>query len=115
MNTKKQEKAKARAAVILRVRSGAITATQGAEILGVSRKTYYQWEQRGLQGMMQELTDEEPGRPEEPSDPHQEAMEKENTTLKARITELEQVSEIRAVMRELDAMRARQDIKKKHN
>ena len=41
-----QEKklARERASIILQVRSVALTATEGAERLGVSRKTYYEWE-----------------------------------------------------------------------
>jgi DNA-directed RNA polymerase specialized sigma24 family protein len=41
--------ARERAAIILQVRSGALTATEGAERLGISRKTYYEWEDRALQ------------------------------------------------------------------
>jgi excisionase family DNA binding protein len=43
-----QEKARLRAEVIMKVRCGLMTAQQAAEYLGVSRKTYYKWEQRGL-------------------------------------------------------------------
>ena len=43
--------ARDRAAIILQVRSGALTAVEGAERLGVSRKTYYEWEDRALQAM----------------------------------------------------------------
>jgi transposase len=35
--------ARQRALVILQVRSGALTAKEGAKLLGVSRKTYYEW------------------------------------------------------------------------
>ena len=41
-------KAKQRAAVILQVRSGQLTATAAAQTLGISRQQYYQWEQRAL-------------------------------------------------------------------
>jgi DNA-binding XRE family transcriptional regulator len=43
--------ARERASIILQVRSGALTATEGAERLGVSRKTYYEWEDRALEAM----------------------------------------------------------------
>ena len=39
-------KARQRAEVIFQVRSGQITATQGAQLLGISRQQYYQWELR---------------------------------------------------------------------
>ena len=53
-----------RAEIIMKVRCGLMTATQAAEVLGVSRKTYYKWEQRGLEALMQGLTDQAAGRPE---------------------------------------------------
>jgi len=58
-----QERARERAQIIMQVRSGQITATEGARRLGISRKTYYQWEGRGLDGMLKALEDQEPGRP----------------------------------------------------
>ena len=39
-------KARERANVILQVQAGLITATEAAQKLGVSRKTYYEWERR---------------------------------------------------------------------
>ncbi len=40
---KEQKLARERALVILQVRSGALTAKEGAQLLGISRKTYYEW------------------------------------------------------------------------
>jgi transposase len=60
---KEQELARERALVILRVRSGAMTAKQGAQALGVSRKTYYQWEDRALKAMALALENRVAGRP----------------------------------------------------
>jgi len=37
---------------------------EAAKELGVSRKTYYQWEQRGLDAMLKALQEKEPGRPQ---------------------------------------------------
>jgi len=64
-----QEKslARERASIILQVRSGALTATEGAERLGISRKTYYEWEDRALQAMALALENHAPGRPPHPS------------------------------------------------
>jgi predicted DNA-binding protein (UPF0251 family) len=45
------ELARKRAAVIFAVQSGQITAEEGARRLGVSRKTYYEWESRALEAM----------------------------------------------------------------
>ena len=63
MKDKEQELARERALVILRVRSGTMTAKQGAQALGVSRKTYYQWEERALKAMALALENRVAGRP----------------------------------------------------
>ena len=60
---KEKKLARERAAIILQVRSGALTATEGAERLGISRKTYYEWEDRALQAMALALENHAPGRP----------------------------------------------------
>ena len=79
---KEQELARERALVILRVRSGAMTAKQGAQALGVSRKTYYQWEERALKAMALALENRVAGRPCVSTD-------EEKETLRQRIRELE--------------------------
>jgi len=79
---KEQELARERALVILRVRSGAMTAKQGAQALGVSRKTYYQWEERALKAMALALENRVAGRLSVSTD-------EENKTLRQRIRELE--------------------------
>lgn len=83
MSNKKDDQARQRAEMILRVRSGAITASEAARLLGTSRKTYYQWEKRGLEGMLGGLTQGRPGRPLTPrADPEVE-------TLRRRVADLE--------------------------
>ena len=79
---KEQELARERALVILRVRSGTMTAKQGAQALGVSRKTYYQWEERALKAMALALENRVAGRPCVSTD-------EEKETLRQRIGELE--------------------------
>jgi len=79
---KEQELARERALVILRVRSGAMTAKQGAQALGVSRKTYYQWEERALKAMALALENHVAGR-------HCVSTDEEKETLQQRIRELE--------------------------
>ena len=79
---KEQELARERALVILRVRSGALTAKQGAQALGVSRKTYYQWEERALKAMALALENRVAGRPSASTD-------EETERLRQRIRELE--------------------------
>lgn len=41
-----------------------MTAVDAAKILGVSRKTYYKWEKRGLSGLVNALDARLNGRPE---------------------------------------------------
>ncbi len=79
---KEQELARRRALVILRVRSGALTVKEGAKLLGVSRKTYYEWEEKSLKAMALALENRPAGRPPVPVD-------EEKETLRERIRELE--------------------------
>jgi len=73
----KEARARRRAEVIMKVRSGQITATQGAQELGVSRKTYYDWENRALSAMADALEDRKPGRPKRDIDHQNEALQKQ--------------------------------------
>jgi transposase InsO family protein/transposase len=79
----RKESARQRLEVILKVRSGQMTASEGATLLGVSRKTYYEWETRALEAMLQALEDGQPGRPPNPVDPERESLRK-------KVSELEQ-------------------------
>jgi transposase len=79
---KEQKLARERAMVILQVRSGALTAKEGAKLLGVSRKTYYEWEEKSLKAMALALENRSAGRPPVPID-------KEKETLRERVRELE--------------------------
>jgi transposase len=72
-----QQAARQRAQVIVKVRCGLMNASQAAKQLGVSRKTYYKWEQRALSAMLDGLTDQPPGRPSHPVDIRKQALEKE--------------------------------------
>ena len=60
---KEQKLARERALVILQVHGGTLTAKQGAQLLGVSRKTYYEWEEKSLKAMALALENRPPGRP----------------------------------------------------
>lgn len=48
----------------MKVRCGLMKATEAAALLGVSRKTYYKWEKRGLEGLFAGLEEKSAGRPE---------------------------------------------------
>ncbi|MFB3887604.1 MAG: helix-turn-helix domain-containing protein [Thermodesulfobacteriota bacterium] len=77
-----QEVARQRALVVLQVRSGALTAREGAKLLGISRKTYYEWEEKSLKAMALALENRPTGRPPTPVD-------EEKETLRERVQELE--------------------------
>ena len=79
---KQRKLARERASVILQVRSGALTAKEGAKRLGVSRKTYYEWEEKSLKAIALALENRPAGRPPAPVD-------EEKETLRKRIRELE--------------------------
>jgi DNA-binding transcriptional regulator YiaG len=53
-----QQRSRLRAEMIMKVRCGLITAQQAADRLGVSRKTYYKWEQRGLSALLDGVADQ---------------------------------------------------------
>jgi transposase len=72
-----QQAARERAEVIMKVRCGLMNASQAAEQLGISRKTYYKWEQRALSAMLDGLTDQPPGRPSQAVDTRKQALEKQ--------------------------------------
>ena len=98
MATPQQDKARQRALMIMQVRSGQLTAKEAARILGVSRKTYYQWEQRGLEGMMAQLQDQLPGRPAHPIDPEKEALQTQLLQAQSELEQARQVKELREIL-----------------
>jgi hypothetical protein len=81
------------------VRSGLITATEGAKELGVSRKVYYEWEKRALAAMMGALEDRAPGRPLVAADPEKEALQRRVGCLKQKLRLAEDTLKIRTVLR----------------
>ena len=87
----KSQAARQRAEIIMKVRCGLMTATQAAQLLQVSRKTYYKWEQRGLAALLEGVQDQEGGRPEKPAEQTQKAaFDKELNDLQQQNELLEQ-------------------------
>jgi transposase len=72
------------------VRCDLMTASEAAKQLGVSRKTYYKWEQRGLSSLLDGLSDQAPGRPEKEDNPAEAALEKQLAEVKRQNDLLEQ-------------------------
>lgn len=91
-------KAQHRMNVILRSLSGEITATQGADELKVSRKTFHSWVNRALTGLHESLKDKPVGRPEKEFNPYVEEMETKVKSLTQQVLMLEQEREIRDIL-----------------
>jgi len=73
-----------------------MTATEAAKQLGVSRKTYYKWEQRGLEALLDGLEDRDAGRPEAPLEQElQEQFEREREELQRCNEQLQQKLELK--------------------
>jgi len=72
-----RQTARRRAEVIMKVRCGLMSASQAAEQLGVSRKTYYKWEERGLSALLSSLEDQSGGRPSQPVDVEKQSLEQQ--------------------------------------
>lgn len=111
----KADQAQIRAGVILRVQKGEITATEGARLLGMSRKTYYQWEKRGLKGLLNGVSEQEPGRPATVVDPEKEALQKKIAQLEAELNQAKQVEAVRLVLLDMAKIRDRKERGKKNS
>ena len=94
----KQQKALARLEAIIKVRAGLMSATEAAKQLGISRKAWYEWENRGLQAMAEALTDKDPGRPPREPDPEKDALIQELIEAKKQNILLQQSLEINRIL-----------------
>lgn len=91
-------KARQRAEVIFKVRSGQMTATAAAESLGISRQQYYQWEQRALQALLTSLADQPTGRPKMPTDPAKEKLQHRVEQLEQQVQVYQQKEQLRRLL-----------------
>jgi transposase len=101
-----QALARQRAQLIMQVRSGVLSAQEAARQLGISRKTYYQWERRALAAMVEALGNREQGRPPRPLDPEKEALQRQAQELQAKLEVLEQTEQIRQRLEQPDKKKA---------
>src|SRR3990170_3098952 len=97
-DSKDKARARQRAATVFAVRSGQITAEEGARRLGVSRKTYYEWESRALQAITEALEDRAPGRPNTPKDEEKQRLQEEITELRNKLFVAEKTVEVRDML-----------------
>jgi len=95
-------KARQRAEMILKVRSGQMTATAAAQALGISRQQYYQWEQRALQALLSALEDQPTGRPKTPTDPEKEALQRRVQQLEQEVQRQQQREALRQLLNQWD-------------
>lgn len=103
---KEKKLARDRAAVILQVRSGALTVTEGAERLEVSRKTYYEWEDRALKAMALALENHSPGRPAIPLDAEKEELQRRVRDLEKKLYLAEKTIEVKDLLSAYEAFQA---------
>ena len=102
-----------RAEIIMKVRCGLMTATEAARVLGVSRKTYYKWEQRGLAALFDGLQEKSAGRPETAREEIREAeVEKQMAMLRRENELLQKKMELREFAHQMQ-LQAKQDGAKK--
>jgi transposase-like protein len=92
------ERARQRATVVFAVRSGQITVEEGARRLGVSRKTYYEWESRALQAMTEAMEERPAGRPALPADAEKEELKARVQALEHQLTIAKKTVEVRDLL-----------------
>lgn len=97
------EKARRWAETIMAVRSGKITATEAARELSVSRKTYYEKENRALAALAEALQDQPSGRPAQEADEEKTELQKKVKDLEEENLLLRSSLRIRDVMQETEA------------
>ena len=97
--------ARERALVILQVRSGALTAKEGAKLLGVSRKTYYEWEEKSLKAMALALENRPAGRPPAPLDEEKQELRERIRELEKKLDLAEKTIEVKELLAAYDTFR----------
>jgi len=91
-------KARQRAELIFKVRSGQMTATEAAQTLGISRQQYYQWEQRALSALLAAVEDQPTGRPKTPTDPEKESLQRRVQQLEQQVQQQAQREQLRQLL-----------------
>ena len=89
-----------KAELILKVRAGLMSASAAATELKVSRKTYYKWERRALEAMMEGLCERNPGRPHGDSDTEKEELKRRIRKLEKELERKERSEELRELVKQ---------------
>ena len=95
---REQKLARKRALVILQVQGGTLTAKQGAKLLGVSRKTYYEWKEKSLKAMALALENRPPGRLPALMDPEKEVLRERIQELEKKLDLAEKTIEVKELL-----------------
>ena len=102
-------KARQRAELIFKVRSGRLTATAAAQLLGISRQQYYQWENRALEALLQALEDQPTGRPKGQTDPEKQTLQHRVEQLEQQVQQYEQKEKLHQLVNEWEESRSDRD------
>ena len=102
---KERKLARERALVILQVRGGTLTAKEGAKLLGVSRKTYYEWEEKSLKAMALALENRPSGRPPAPVDPEKKVLQERIRDLEKKLDQAEKTIEVKELLAAYEELR----------
>ena len=108
-----QQEVRERTSVIMKVQAGLLTATQAANKLRISRKTYYELEQKALFGLMQAIAPGQTGRPKNAVDHEKLDMAKEIKALKQEVALNKMTIRIKDLFKGLDGVKTETTIKKK--
>ena len=84
--------------LIMRVQVGQLTASEAARQMGVSRKTFYQRTQRGLEGMAAALAPRLAGRPGKARDTEKETLLAQMEQLQREKLELQRLLRVRELL-----------------
>jgi transposase len=84
--------------MIMRVEVGQMTASEAARQMGVSRKTFYQRAQRGLEGMAAALAPRLAGRPGKARDTEKETLLTQMEQLQREKLELQRLLRVRELL-----------------
>lgn len=103
---KKLARGQAQALVILGVRRGNLRAREGAKCLGMSRKTYYEWEERALTGMVSALENRPAGRPPVILDEEKEDLRERVRVLEKKLHLAEKTIEVKDLLAAYEEFRA---------
>ena len=86
--------------LIMQVQVGQLTASEAARQMGISRKTFYQRAQRGLEGMAAALAPRPAGRPGEVRDTEKETLLAQMEQLQREKLELQRLLRVRELLQE---------------